>query len=298
LSDPILDNKKSGKMGASYRWTALWAGVTLIAPVIGCAQNPGDVSPQRRSNLALTTTTSDLDTSHERVQVSFRVYTLDHQPLDNVTAQIITDGAFISDPAGQPGSSQPDISFSALSGSSQSQDVDSTAYTDDTGYLSLAIPKGRSVEVQFSRQGFQTKTQSLYLQASKDQPLLIYLQAGSAPSEDVIATTPGTGPTQFIQQYYDNLNAEKVGRAWQMLQRQLQRQNTSYSLFYSRWSRVEQVQVQALKLISQGNGWAVVEAKVTHWVNDQPRQIAPQRFTLDWDQAHESWQIARVEDVE
>jgi hypothetical protein len=295
-----LDNKNSGKMGASSRWTALWAGVTLIAPVIGCAQNPGDVSPQRRSNLALATTTPELDTSHGRVQVSFRVYTLDHQPLDNVTAQIITDGGFIADPltAEQPGSDQPNIRFSALNGGSQAEYVDSTGYTDNTGYLRLAIPKGRTVEVQFSRQGFQTKTQSLYLQASKNQPFLIYLQAGSAPSEDAIATTPATGPTQFIQQYYDNLNAEKVGRAWQMLQRQLQRQNTSYSLFYSRWSRVEQVQVQALKLISQGNGWAVVEAKVTHWVNDQPRQIAPQRFTLDWDQAHESWQIARVEDLE
>ncbi|NJN22592.1 MAG: hypothetical protein HC812_17220 [Leptolyngbya sp. RL_3_1] len=271
-----------------------------MVPVLGCAQNPGEVSPQGRSNSALANTTApDLETSHESIPVSFRVYTLDHQPLENVAAQMMASGAVISNPftLAQPESGQPNTRFSAINGAPHS--TDRIGYTDNTGYVSLVIPKGRTVEVEFSRQGFQPKTQSLYLQARRDQPLLIYLQAESAPSEDASTTSaPRSAPTQFVQEYYENLNAKKVGRAWQMLQRQLQRQHTAYSLFYSRWSRVEQVQIQTLKLISQGNGWAVVEAKVTHWVNDQPRQIAPQRFTLDWDQAEAGWKIARVEDWE
>lgn len=249
-------------------------GTTLVTLGGSCTQNLYSFPQAEKTSFALTTVLQPQTQSAERVEVPFRVYTLDHQPLENVSVQTVT------------------------ASSSVTPFESSTAYTNHEGYIAIDIPKDSDVELVFKRPGFQTKTQSLYLQTRHKQPFLIYLEAtesapqlGATPAPNI----PSSQPTQFVQQYYDHLSAEKVGQAWQMLALEAQRQSTSYSVFYSRWSRVEQVQIQNLVLISQSDDWAIVEANVAYLIDESPRAVAPQRFTLMWNATVEDWQVTKLE---
>lgn len=262
-------------------------GSAIFITGVGCSSGQPDASPTQNNISISPGLVSSQVKSEEVVEVAFTVYTTEHKPIKNVGARLIINGDLnIENPTINPW---------------LGADSRIPKHSEKHENINIYIPKNKYVEIIFSKSGFQEKSQFLYLNPdSKRESFVIYLQAEKTVSNHDLMKEEAkpSSPIQYIQSYYANINEDKLGQAWQMLKLELQQKHISYPLFYSRWSRVDQVQLQSLKTISQGDDWAIVEAKATYIVNDLPREVAPQHFTLAWDMTTETWQIADLEEIE
>lgn len=105
-------------------------------------------------------------------------------------------------------------------------------------------------------------------------------------------TSPKSSPSQFMKNYYTNINENRFKEAWKMLTPSFQtRKSSSYSGYYNWWNSIDRVEIQDVSLISQDSNSATVFVQISYIINGEFKKENPQYFTLVWNSVINNWQI-------
>ncbi|MDZ8260412.1 hypothetical protein [Nostoc sp. ChiQUE01b] len=115
----------------------------------------------------------------------------------------------------------------------------------------------------------------------------------------VLSSAIVQSPEQSIQDYYSDINNQKLAIAWNRLSPKFQN-GVSYSEYLEWWGRkVERVKLNQISLVSQDNKSAVVELKLQYFMKKTQSLSPPEslRLWLVWDDQNSKWMINKSQRI-
>lgn len=97
-------------------------------------------------------------------------------------------------------------------------------------------------------------------------------------------------PTQFVEDYYQNLNYGNYQTAWNQLSTSFQQQGGGYSEYVTWWNSVREIRIGQIELIEQDSNKASVYAELTYVTNTgTDYEDTKTRIYLTWDFQSNTW---------
>jgi hypothetical protein len=97
-------------------------------------------------------------------------------------------------------------------------------------------------------------------------------------------------PTQFVEDYYQNLNNGNYQTAWNQLSTGFQQQGGGYSEYVTWWDSVREIRIGQIELIEQDSNEALVYAELMYVTNTGTNyEDTKTRIYLTWDFQSNTW---------
>lgn len=112
-------------------------------------------------------------------------------------------------------------------------------------------------------------------------------ESGFAPN-----STPKPAPDRFIQEHYSLLNQRLYETTWKNLAPEFQSQAGGFSAYIDWWNSVQQIDVGEVRVLSQNEEEAVVDARLSYLMKKGTVSQDPKsRIYLRWNESLASWQF-------
>lgn len=111
-----------------------------------------------------------------------------------------------------------------------------------------------------------------------------------SPSKNYSSAYQRPSPTQFVENYYINLDRGNYQTTWNQLSSSFQRQGGGYSEYVKWWDSVREIRIGQIRLIEQDSDEALVYAELTYVTNTGTYyEDTKTRIYLTWDFQSKTW---------
>ncbi|MEO1431872.1 MAG: serine/threonine protein kinase, partial [Cyanobacteria bacterium J06633_8] len=98
-------------------------------------------------------------------------------------------------------------------------------------------------------------------------------------------------PSQAVRDYYQTINSRNYTASWNQLTPKFQREksNNRYSEYTNWWNKVQRVEVEQAKTLSNTSDSAIVETRMKYYLKSGRVISDAQRFQLVWNSTQQNW---------
>ncbi|MBV6621796.1 MAG: serine/threonine protein kinase [Rivularia sp. (in: Bacteria)] len=109
----------------------------------------------------------------------------------------------------------------------------------------------------------------------------------------IAKTDSQLSPSQAVRDYYQTINNRNYTVSWNQLTPKFQREksNNSYSEYRNWWNKVQRVEVEQAKTLSNTSNRAIVETQMKYYLKSGRVVADAQRFKLVWNSTQKNWKF-------